>query len=133
MSLIRLIEFNEIGDSRGNLVSLEGNNNIPFDIKRLYYIFNTSEGISRGFHAHKKLQQVAICLSGRCRFTLDDGFCREQVVLDSPNVGLYIDNNKWREMDEFSEDCVLLVIASDVYDEDDYIRSYELFKNEVNK
>ncbi|MEZ9394455.1 sugar 3,4-ketoisomerase [Vibrio splendidus] len=127
MSLIRLIEFNEIGDSRGKLVSLEGNKNIPFEIKRIYYIFNTSEDVSRGFHAHKNLQQVAICLSGKCRFTLDDGFSREEVVLDAPNVGLYIDNNKWREMDDFSEDCVLLVIASDVYDEDDYIRSYEDF------
>ncbi|WP_367971420.1 FdtA/QdtA family cupin domain-containing protein [Vibrio scophthalmi] len=128
MSLIKTIEFDLLGDNRGGLISLEENKNIPFDIKRVYYIFGTEQGVARGFHSHKNLQQVAICVKGSCRFILDNGKCRESVVLDSPSVGLYIDNNKWREMHDFSEDCVLVVLASDYYDEADYIREYEKFK-----
>ncbi|OCH37532.1 sugar 3,4-ketoisomerase [Aliivibrio fischeri] len=127
MSLINLIEFKSLGDDRGGLVSLEGNNNIPFDIKRVYYIFNTKDGVSRGFHAHKDLQQVAICIKGSCRFLLDDGQKKETVLLDRANVGLYIDSMKWREMHDFSEECVLMVLASHHYDEADYIRDYNEF------
>ena len=127
MSLIKTIEFDLLGDERGSLISLEENKNIPFDIKRVYYIFGTEQGVARGFHAHKNLQQVAICVKGSCRFILDNGKCRESIVLDSPSVGLYIDNNKWREMHDFSEDCVLMVLASNYYDEADYIRDYDKF------
>ncbi|EPG0370966.1 sugar 3,4-ketoisomerase [Photobacterium damselae] len=127
MSLIKLIEFNQLGDDRGGLVSLEQNKNIPFDIKRVYYIFDTRNGVARGFHAHKDLQQVAICIKGSCRFILDSGVQRESVILDKPNVGLFIDNMIWREMHDFSEDCVLMVIASYHYDEADYIRNYDDF------
>ncbi|OCH11930.1 dTDP-6-deoxy-3,4-keto-hexulose isomerase [Aliivibrio sp. 1S165] len=127
MSLINLIEFKSLGDDRGGLVSLEGNNNIPFDINRVYYIFDTKDGVSRGYHAHKDLQQVAICMKGSCRFILDDGQKKEDVLLDKPNVGLYIDSMKWREMHDFSEDCVLMVLASHHYDEADYIRDYNEF------
>ncbi|KAB2823514.1 sugar 3,4-ketoisomerase [Aliivibrio finisterrensis] len=131
MSLIKTIEFDLLGDDRGSLISLEENKNIPFDIKRVYYIFGTEQGVARGFHAHKNLQQIAICVKGSCRFILDNGKCRESIVLDSPSVGLYIDNNKWREMHGFSEDCVLVVLASDYYDEADYIRDYDEFKKAV--
>lgn len=127
MSLVKLIDFKSLGDERGSLVSLEQNKNIPFEIKRVYYIFNTEKGVSRGFHAHRHLEQVAICVKGGCRFILDDGKTREEVVLDSPAKGLYINNNKWREMHDFSEDCVLMVLASEYYDEDDYIRDYAEF------
>ena len=127
MSLIQTIEFDVLGDDRGSLISLEQNRNIPFDIKRVYYIFATDKNISRGFHAHKNLQQVAICLKGSCRFILDNGLKKESIVLTSPNIGLYINNNKWREMHDFSEDCVLMVLASDYYDETDYIRDYNEF------
>lgn len=127
MSLIKTIEFDLLGDDRGSLISLEENENIPFNIKRVYYIFGTEQGVARGFHAHKNLQQVAICVKGSCRFILDNGTNRESVVLDSPSVGLYIDNNKWREMHDFSEDCVLMVLASNYYDEEDYIRDYDDF------
>ncbi|MBF4374939.1 MULTISPECIES: sugar 3,4-ketoisomerase [Vibrio] len=133
MSLINLIEFKSLGDDRGGLVSLEGNNNIPFNIKRVYYIFNTKDGVSRGFHAHKDLQQVAICIKGSCRFLLDDGQQKETVLLDRANVGLYIDSMKWREMHDFSEECVLMVLASHHYDEADYIRDYNEFLQEIRK
>ncbi|MEL0609342.1 FdtA/QdtA family cupin domain-containing protein [Vibrio echinoideorum] len=132
MSLIKTIEFDLLGDDRGSLISLEENKNIPFEIKRVYYIFGTEQGGARGFHAHKNLQQVAICVKGSCRFILDNGKCRESIVLDSPSVGLYIANNKWREMHDFSEDCVLMVLASDYYDETDYIRNYNNFIELVN-
>lgn len=128
MSLIKIINFESLGDNRGNLVSLEGNNNIPFNIKRVYYLFETDLRVQRGFHAHKKLQQVAICVKGSCSFILDDGYVREEVLLDSPLKGLYINAMKWREMHSFSEDCVLVVLADSYYDEGDYIRNYEDFK-----
>lgn len=127
MSLINLIEFNHLGDDRGGLISLEQKQNIPFDIKRVYYIFDTKEGVARGFHAHKDLQQVAICVKGSCRFILDNGVQRELVILDKPNIGLFIDSMMWREMHDFSDDCVLMVIANHHYDEVDYIRDYDDF------
>lgn len=132
MSLINLIEFNHLGDDRGGLISLEQNQNIPFDIKRVYYIFNTKQGVARGFHAHKDLQQVAICVKGSCRFILDDGVQRESVILDKLNMGLFINSMMWREMHDFSDDCVLMVIANHHYDEADYIRDYKSFLEVVN-
>lgn len=133
MSLIHWIDFPKIGDDRGNLVALEGNKNIPFSIKRVYYLFDLQSDIPRGFHAHKELVQVAVCVKGRCDILMDDGKSKEIVTLDSPDKGLLIDVMQWHEMHNFSDDCVLLVLASDVYDEADYIRSYEQFQNEVKK
>lgn len=127
MSLSMLINFESLGDERGALVALEGNKNIPFDIKRIYYIFNTTAGVARGFHAHKALQQVAICLKGSCKFILTDGKKREEILLNKPDQGLVIGNMVWREMHDFSDDCVLLVLASEHYDESDYIRNYSDF------
>lgn len=127
MTLINCIEFSSLGDERGSLVALEGTKNIPFEIKRVYYIFGTALNVARGFHAHKKLQQVAICITGRCRMVLDDGHSREEVWLDSPYKGLLINNMTWREMHDFSADCVLLVLANEYYDESDYIRDYSDF------
>lgn len=132
MSLIKLIEFNQLGDDRGGLVSLEQNKNIPFDIKRVYYIFDTKEGVARGFHAHKDLQQVAICVKGSCRFIFDNSVQRESIILDKPNMGLFIDSMMWREMHDFSDDCVLMVLASNYYDESDYIRDYNIFLELMN-
>ncbi|OBU23618.1 dTDP-6-deoxy-3,4-keto-hexulose isomerase [Photobacterium aquimaris] len=125
--MINLIEFNRLGDDRGGLISLEKNTNIPFDIKRVYYIFDTKKGVARGFHAHKDLQQIAICVKGSCRFILDNGVQRESILLDQPNKGLLINSIIWREMHDFSEDCVLMVLASHQYDESDYIRNYDDF------
>ncbi|OJW62522.1 MAG: dTDP-6-deoxy-3,4-keto-hexulose isomerase [Aeromonas sp. 62-46] len=127
MELIKLIDFPVLGDERGSLLALEGNKNIPFDIKRVYYIYGTQNGVARGFHAHKELKQVAICLNGSCRFVMDNGVEKSDVVLNSPSQGLLIDTMQWHEMYDFSSDCILLVLASDVYDEADYIRNYDDF------
>lgn len=132
MSLIRLIDFKCLGDDRGSLVALESGKDIPFNIKRVYYIFGTKAGVARGFHAHKALKQVAVCVSGSCRFILDDGKHKEEVILDSPHQGLMIEHMIWREMYDFSSDCVLLVLASGYYDEKDYFRDYEEFVNVVS-
>lgn len=132
MSLIHWIDFPKLGDDRGNLVALEGNKNIPFSIKRVYYLFDLQSDIPRGFHAHKELVQVAVCVKGRCDILMDDGKSKEIVTLDSPDKGLLIDVMQWHEMRDFSEDCVLLVLASDIYDEADYIRDYSEFVRKVN-
>lgn len=122
-----LIKFDNLGDRRGSLISLEENKNIPFSIKRIYYIFGTKKGEARGFHAHKNLEQVAVCLKGSVNFILDDGKSKEEYLLNSPDYGLYIKGLKWREMHDFSDDCVLMVIASELFDESDYIRNYDEF------
>ena len=127
MSLIKTINFQPLGDERGSLVALEGNKSVPFDIKRVYYIFGTKEGVSRGFHAHRNLKQVVVCVTGSCRFVLDNGKSREEIILDSAATGLVIEDLTWREMHDFSQDCVLLVLASEYYDEADYIRDYQKF------
>lgn len=127
MSLIKWAHFPALGDERGSLVALEAENTVPFNIKRVYYIFGTEKNVARGFHAHHNLQQVAICVTGKCRMVLDDGKNREEVWLDSPTKGLLIGDLVWREMHDFSEDCVLLVLASEYYDENDYIRDYDKF------
>ncbi|WNF57337.1 FdtA/QdtA family cupin domain-containing protein [Pseudomonas sp. SG20052] len=127
MSQIKFIDFQILGDDRGSLVAIEQGKLIPFEIKRIYYLYHTSEGVSRGFHAHRDLKQVAICVSGKCRMVLDNGTVREDVWLDCPTKGLLIESMVWREMHDFSPDCVLLVIASQPYDESDYIRDYREF------
>lgn len=127
MSLIKWIDFQILGDERGSLVAIEQGKIIPFEIKRIYYLYHTAESVSRGFHAHRDLKQVAICVSGRCRMVLDNGVVREDVWLDCPTKGLLIESMMWREMHDFSPDCVLLVIASQLYNESDYIRNYQEF------
>jgi dTDP-4-dehydrorhamnose 3,5-epimerase-like enzyme len=129
----RLIKLRTKGDDRGSLTVLEKGKEIPFSIKRIYYLSDTVDGVSRGFHAHKKLEQIAICVAGSCEFLIDDGLERKTFVLDSSDVGLYIENFVWREMHNFSSDCVLLVLASEKYDESDYIRSYEDFTARIIK
>jgi dTDP-4-dehydrorhamnose 3,5-epimerase-like enzyme len=133
MSLIKIINFPSIGDNRGSLVAMETKDKIPFNIKRVYFIFDTQKNVSRGFHAHKDLQQVAVCVTGKCRMILDDGEKNEEVWLDSPNKGIFIDKYIWREMHDFSDDCVLLVLANENYSESDYIRSYDEFLKITNQ
>jgi len=128
---IKLIPLQTHDDPRGSLVAIEENKNLPFTVKRVYYLYNTQLGVRRGFHAHKNLKQLAIVVKGSCRFLLDDGSERTDVLLDSPTQGLLIESMVWREMYDFSEDCVLLVLADQLYDENDYIRSYEEFLAEV--
>jgi hypothetical protein len=124
---IELKEFDSLGDDRGGLISLEENKNIPFKIKRVYYMYGTKPNERRGFHAHKELKQVAIALHGSCRFLLDDGHEKREVLLNEPNKGILIESFIWREMFDFTDDCVLLVLADAVYNEDDYIRDYVEF------
>ncbi len=120
-------DFEEHGDERGILISLEENRNIPFEIRRCYFMYNTLPGVRRGFHAHKTLRQVLVCVRGRCSILLDDGTEKRVVELDRPNKGLYITANTWREMFDFSDDAVLMVLADQLYDEGDYIRNYGAF------
>ena len=117
---VKTITFPLHGDATGNLVAVESVNDVPFEIKRIYYITATDGKVRRGFHAHKELKQVLICPRGSCTILLDDGYEKTDVVLDKPNVGLVIDRVLWREMYNFSEDAVLLVLVSDYYTEDDY-------------
>lgn len=131
MSLIQWTDFPPLGDDRGSLVALEAEKTVPFEIKRVYYIFGTQQGVARGFHAHRNLKQVAVCVTGECRMILDNGKTREEAWLDSPIKGLLIGDLVWREMYDFSEDCVLLVLASEHYDETDYIRDYDVFLEQV--
>lgn len=119
--------FQPHGDDRGQLVSLEEYNDIPFRIKRVYYMYNTVEGVVRGKHAHKKLEQILVCINGSCKIKLDNGKETKVVVLEKPYEGLYVSNDMWREMYDFSQDAVLVVFASELYDESDYIRDYEEF------
>ena len=134
--------FQPHGDDRGQLVALEEFKDIPFKIKRVYYMYDTGEGVRRGYHAHKNLEQILICIHGTCKILLDNGKEKKVVPLEKPYEGLYVANNMWREMFDFSPDAVLLVLASEAYDESDYIRNYDDFlefqryfesKNEINR
>lgn len=127
MAFINLINFEILGDNRGALVALEGNKNIPFNIKRVYYIFGVDKSTPRGFHAHKELRQVAICIKGSVKILMDDGRKKEFVKLNKPSTGLMIDSMQWHEMHEFSSDCIIIVLASEYYNEEDYIRNYNEF------
>lgn len=115
------------GDDRGQLIAIEERKDLPFSIKRVYYIYDTLPDVRRGFHAHRNLQQILICVSGSCKIHLDDGHSTAEVTLDKPSEGLYISNDTWREMYDFSQGAVLLVLASEHYDEADYIRNYDDF------
>ena len=118
---IETYSLNTLGDDRGNLIAIEKGNNIPFDIKRVYYIFDTEPGTERGFHGHKELDQVAVCVRGSCTFTVDDGKdIQLEVDLSNPTQALLMSGMIWREMKDFSDDCVLVLFASDYYDEDDF-------------
>ena len=130
---IKMFTFPPHGDDRGQLVAIEEGIDLPFDVRRVYYIYDTLPGVRRGFHAHLQLEQILLCVNGSCKIHLDDGYETAEVVLDKPNEGLYISNNMWREMYDFSQGAVLLVLASVHYDEADYIRNYDAFLEMVRK
>ena len=130
---VKMYQFPPHGDDRGQLVAIEALKDLPFEVKRVYYIYDTLSGVRRGFHAHKNLQQILVCVHGSCKIHLDNGFDTAEVVLDKPNEGHYISNDMWREMYDFSEGAVLLVLASEYYDEADYIRNYDEFIKMVRK
>lgn len=126
-------KFQKHGDKRGQLIALEEGKEIPFHVKRVYYMFDTKENVRRGFHAHRQLEQILICVSGTCKIHLDNGKETAEVPLDNPMEGLYIANDCWREMYDFSKDAVLMVLASELYDEKDYIRDYQEFLDYVGR
>lgn len=131
--IVKRFKAQQHGDDRGQLVALEENKEIPFDIKRVYYIYETLPEVRRGFHAHKELKQLLICVNGECKILLDDGKEKEIVLLNSAYEGIFIESNIWREMYDFSKDAVLLVLASECYNESDYIRDYDKFLQMVRE
>jgi len=124
----RMIDLPVFGDDRGSLVAIEPGGLLPFPIRRVYYIFGTKAEVSRGFHAHRKLRQWAIAVSGSCTMLLDDGTERQRISLDRPDRALELGPMVWREIHDLSPDAVLMVLADSVYDEADYIRSYDDFR-----
>lgn len=134
MGLVKWIDFRARGDERGFLTAIEFGKDVPFEVKRVYYLTGLSIDLPRGFHAHKKLEQLAVCISGSCRILLDNGDKKEWVLLDSPFKALRIEPMVWHEMHNFSDNCILLVLASEYYEELDYIRDYQEFnKNRIVK
>ena len=133
ISKCKLITLKDFSDDRGSITFVEYGKEIDFLVKRNYLIFNVPQNSERGFHAHKNLHQIIMCLSGSFQIELFDGANKEIFNLDSPLKALYICPMIWREMREFSQDAVCSVLASDVYDESDYIRNKKEFINIINK
>jgi dTDP-4-dehydrorhamnose 3,5-epimerase-like enzyme len=121
-----------MGDERGKLVAIESGIHIPFEIKRVFYIFGTQPNVPRGQHSHHKTKQYLIAISGSCQVTLDDGTNKETHVLNQPHIGLFQDAMVWGTMHDFSPDCVLLVLANEHYADADYIRSYDEFRRALS-
>ena len=128
---MKVDELRIMGDERGKLISLESCLEVPFQIKRVFYIYGTKPNIPRGQHSHYKTKQYLIAVSGSCCVTLDDGTKAKTFLLDKPSTGLFQDAMIWGAMHDFTPDCVLLVLANDYYDEADYIRSYDEFRKIV--
>lgn len=127
-----LLEVPKVADLRGNLTFIEGNKHIPFDIARVYYIYDVPSGSSRAGHAHRRLRQLFLALSGSFAIHLDDGTNKETIFLNRPNVALYVPPGVWRVIDDFSGGAVMLVLASEPYDESDYMRTYDEFQQYVH-
>ncbi|GAB4296026.1 MAG: FdtA/QdtA family cupin domain-containing protein [Thiohalomonadaceae bacterium] len=124
--MYQIINFKVHGEHDGRLIALEEMSaDVPFEIKRIYYIYDVRDGLRRGFHAHKKLKQLIICVRGSCKILLDDTKNRDVIELNSPSIGVYIYQPLWREMYDFTNDCVLLVLASEHYNTEDYLFDYK--------
>jgi len=125
--ITNLQEFKVLGDHRGQLIALEANRQIPFDVKRVFYIYGTQDGVPRGNHSHYKTKQFLVAVNGSCKVTLDNGKEKETFDLNKPNLGLFQDALIWGSMHDFSSDCVLMVLADEYYDASDYITNYDTF------
>lgn len=133
MSSYEILEFKELGDERGNLTVAEGSGiDIPFDIKRVFYIHGSDATVVRGQHANRDTEFVLINVSGSSKVKVDDGTHQEIILLDRPRMGLYLPRMLWKEMYDFSPDSVLLVLASEHFNESEYIRDYQEFLQELN-
>lgn len=128
-----IVELPQIADARGNLTFVEANDQVPFDIERVYYLYDIPGGAERGGHAHKELQQLIIAMSGSFDVILNDGYSEERIHLNRSYYGLYVGRMVWREMDNFSSGAVCMVLASTRYDESDYYREYEEFLRAVRE
>lgn len=124
-----ILPLKKIHNRAGNITIVEGQNNIPFDIRRIYYLYDIPGGESRGGHAHKELRQLIIAASGSFDVLLDDGINKKIVTLNRPDYGLMVVPGIWRELMEFSSGAICLVMASHKYDESDYVRDYEYFSS----
>lgn len=129
----RIIELPKIADPRGNLTFVEGGHHVPFDISRVYYVYDVPGGSERGGHAHRVLHQFIVAISGSFDVVLDDGTVRQRFHLNRSYYGLYVCPMIWRELDNFSSGSVCLVLASDRYDESDYIRGYDAYHDELRE
>ena len=123
----KIVNLPKIEDARGNLTFIEGNRHIPFDIRRVYYLYDVPGGAERGGHAHKALSQLIIAMAGSFDVVLDDGTERKRFHLNRSYYGLYVCPMIWRELNNFSSGSVCMVLASNLYDEDDYFRDYQQF------
>jgi hypothetical protein len=123
-----ILPLNKIHNRAGNITIVEGQKNIPFDVKRIYYLYDIPSGEDRGGHAHIELRQLIVAASGSFNVLLDDGINKKIVTLNRPDYGLLVVPGIWRELMEFSSGAICLVLASDIYKESDYIRNYETFK-----
>lgn len=131
---IKILEFSDLGDERGNLVVVEGSGfDIPFEIKRVFYIYGSDAEVIRGRHANRKTEFVMINVSGKSKVKVDNGYEQKIIELDRPRMGLYLSTMVWKDMYEFSADSVLLVLASEHYDAEEYIRNYEDFIREIKE
>lgn len=129
---VKILEFSDLGDERGNLVVVEGSGfDIPFDIKRVFYIYGSDSKIVRGMHANRKTEFVMINISGTSKVKVDNGYEQEIIQLNRPRMGLYLSTMIWKEMYEFSKDSILLVLASEHYDAEEYIRNHDDFMKEI--
>jgi hypothetical protein len=128
-----IIDVSKINTETGNITVVENGNNIPFEVKRVYYLYDIPGGEARGGHAHYELQQYIVAASGSFDVMLDDGKNRRTITLNRPNIALHIVPGLWRQLDNFSSGSISLVLASHVYDEKDYIRDYDEFKIYANK
>ena len=131
MKRYKILDFPQLGDERGHLVVIEGMKHIPFDIKRIFYIYGTEENVVRGQHANKLSEFVLVNLCGECKIFVDDGRYQEVILLDKPHKGIYLEKMVWKNMYDFSKDSVLLVLSSEVYDVKEYIRNYVEFQKLV--
>lgn len=130
---IKIMEFPDFGDERGNLVVVEGGMDIPFEIKRAFYIYGSDSEVIRGRHANRKSEFVMINVSGSSKVKIDNGYEQQVIELNRPRMGLYLSTMVWKDMYDFSPDSVLLVLASEHYDSEEYIRNYEDFIREIKK
>lgn len=133
LSGVQMLEFPQHGDERGHLVVVEGGKDIPFEIKRMFYIYGSDAHVVRGRHANRKSEFVLINVAGQSKVRVDDGLGNEAVFsINRPHTGLYLPKMVWKDMYGFSEDSVLLVLSNEAYDPDEYIRDYDAFVREVN-